>query len=62
MRVHSSAGPVMLEASTDGYPHWVRVHIDGVQVASLHHHDLPDLVYAAHRLAEKLTAAMEAKP
>jgi hypothetical protein len=40
---------IKMTVSLGGYPVWCQLHIDGVQVASLHHEDLTDLKHEVTR-------------
>jgi hypothetical protein len=44
-----SVGIFKIELSTDAYPIWARLSVNGVDVAALHHDSLRDLEYAVSR-------------
>jgi len=50
----TNEGKFKLETYDDGYPHWVTLFHDGLEIARFHHQELSDLEYAVSRHRELL--------
>lgn len=44
---------INVEFSENGYPYWVRLESNGTLI-SLHHDDLPDLIFQLQKVAYKI--------
>ena len=55
--IRQEAGSITMSTWTDGYPHWVKIEIYGVQMPALRLSDLHDIRYAADRMIAKMAEA-----
>ena len=54
-------GKIEVSVDTGGYPAWCRISIEGEHVASLHHSELSDMIYAMEKAQIKARSSLPDK-